>query len=104
MESLRFTAISGKQKWPGKVTSFKNWGSHYSVHIESRSGFTFIIGKYEPGWFISIPDYGIGADLSACPTDTFYNTEKLIQKGMNKVDAVTVAYAIKALFDAGLIK
>ncbi|PKM82571.1 MAG: hypothetical protein CVU89_03460 [Firmicutes bacterium HGW-Firmicutes-14] len=103
MPELKFTVVNGKNKWPGKVTRFKNHGSHYAVHAESRSGITFIIGEYEPGWFISVPAYGIGADLSSYPTDIFYNTESLVRNGMNKVDAVTVAYAINALAQAGMI-
>jgi len=42
------------ENWPGIITNF---GSHYELKIESRSGFIVIIGKTNHGNFACIPDY-----------------------------------------------
>lgn len=88
--------IGGKyEEWDGYVTSIRNYGSHYEIKVESRSGFFFMIGKYIGGGFISIPDYKVGCDLSLYG-DYFWNNEHLA-KIMNPVDAATVAEALRTL-------
>lgn len=83
------------QRWSGTVTRLINHGSYYEVYISSRSGFFFLVGKYINGHFISIPAYNVGSDLSDFG-DYFWNNERLASI-MNKVDAATVAEALRAL-------
>lgn len=89
------------EEWNGYVTHIRNYGSHYEVKIDSRSGFIFIIGKYVNGAFISIPAYNVGCDLSIY-SDYFWNNEHLAMI-MNPVDAATVAEALRALSKNGYI-
>jgi len=83
------------EHWSGAVTHLINHGSHYEIYISSRSGFVFIVGKYISGGFISIPAFNVGSDL-ADYGDYFWNKERLASI-MNKVDAVTVAEALRTL-------
>jgi len=83
------------ENWTGRVTSLINHGSHYEIHISSRSGFVFLIGRYINGGFISIPAFDVGSDL-ADYGDYFWNNERL-SAIMNPVDAATVAEALRAL-------
>jgi hypothetical protein len=45
-----------------------------------------------------------GCNLSMGLNDTFYNTEKLFAATKNKVDAITIAEALKALDLACILK
>lgn len=83
------------EEWNGHIIYLHNYGSHYEIKIESRSGFIFIIGRYAYGAFISIPAYNAGCDLSSYG-DYFWNNEHLA-KIINPVDAATVAEALKVL-------
>ncbi|MDT3702944.1 MAG: hypothetical protein ROZ36_07850 [Thermincola sp.] len=83
------------ESWPGTVTRLVNHGSHYEIYISSRSGFTFIVGKYINGGFISIPAFNVGSDL-ADYDDYFWNNEHLALI-MNRADAATVAEALRTL-------
>lgn len=84
-----------KEEWIGSVNRITNHGSHYEIQIESRSGFLIMIGKYNYGAFISIPAFGVGCDLAGYD-DYFWNNEQLRSR-MNKVDAATVAEAIRTM-------
>ena len=98
---IKFECIMKKGKrtenWSGMITSLTKFGSHYELKIESRSGFIVIIGKTNYGNFACIPDCDVGCHLSALK-DLFWNSERLISI-MNKVDAITVAHALKAVAD-----
>jgi len=83
------------QTWNGKVTRLVNYGSHYEISIDSRSGFFFLVGHCVNGNFISIPAFNIGSDL-ADYSDYFWNNERLSDI-MNPVDAATVAEALRCL-------
>lgn len=83
------------EKWTGMVTHFINHGSHYEISVSSRSGFVFLVGQYVNGGFISIPDFKVGTDL-ADYGDYFWNNERL-SSIMNRVDASTVAEALRTL-------
>lgn len=88
---------SGKktEEWSGAISNITNFGRHYELKIESRSGFIVTIGKSNCGNFDCIPDYNDGCHLSNL-NDILWNSEKL-RSIMNKVDAVTVAYALQAV-------
>jgi hypothetical protein len=83
------------ENWDGAVSCIINHGSHYEIYVSSRSGFVFIVGKYEYGSFISIPAFKVGSDL-ADYGDYFWNNEHLAYI-MNRVDAATVAEALRTL-------
>ena len=88
--------IGGKfEQWDGYVENIHNYGSHYEIQVESRSGFTFMVGNYVNGNFISIPAFGVGCDLSSYD-DYFWNNEKLASL-MSPVDAATIAEALRNL-------
>jgi len=89
----------GKQieEWPGTITRLVNHGSHYEMQISSRSSITVIFGDSQRGGFCCIPDWKAGCELAGY-TDIFWNLEHITAAmgRNNKVDAVTVAYAIAA--------
>ena len=91
------TMKTGKkiESWSGMITKLTKFGSHYELKIESRSGFIVVIGKTNYGNFACIPDYDVGCHLSALK-DLFWNSERL-RKIMNKVDGITLAYALQAV-------
>jgi hypothetical protein len=83
------------ERWKGTITRFINHGSHYEIYVSSRSGFAFLAGQYTNGGFISIPAFEVGADLADFG-DYFWNNERLASI-MNRVDAATVAQALRTL-------
>lgn len=85
------------EKWAGRITSFKDYGSHYEIRIESRSSILVLFGKTTQGAFACMPDFGAGCHMID-PKNLFWNTEKLVNV-LGKVDGITVACAIKALAD-----
>jgi hypothetical protein len=82
-------------RWGGTITRLINHGSHYEIYVSSRSGFTLLVGQYTNGGFISIPVFNVGADLADFG-DYFWNNERLASI-MNRVDAATVAQALRTL-------
>lgn len=85
------------ERWKGRITEFKNHGSHYEIRIESRSGILVIFGKTRQGGFACMPDFGAGCYLASLK-DKFWNTEKLSEV-LGKVDGITVAEALFAIAD-----
>lgn len=86
-----------KEKWLGRVTYLRNYGSHFELKIESRSSLMVLFGKTSRGFFASIPDFGSGCHL-VDPNDIFWNTESLTRT-LGKVDGITVATALYAVAD-----
>jgi len=86
-----------KEKWPGRITYLRNYGSHFELQIESRSSLMVLFGKTSRGFFASIPDFGSGCHL-VNPDDIFWNTESL-SRVLGKVDGITVATALYTLAD-----
>jgi len=89
------------EEWDGYIRRISNYGSHYEIRIDSRSGFVFIVGQYAAGAFISIPAFEVGCDLASYG-DYFWNNEALARR-MNPVDAATVAEALRTLSTSNLI-
>ena len=89
------------EEWDGYVKSIHDHGSHYEIHIDSRSGFLFIVGLYQYGAFVSIPAFNVGSDL-ADYSDYFWNNNRLARL-MNPVDAATVAEALRTLSERQII-
>lgn len=86
-----------QERWAGCAEVIRETPNVVEAMVEGRgTHMNVIIGKYYNGNFICIPNLSVGCDLSTWWDDIFWNTEKLTGL-MNKVDAVTAAYAIKAL-------
>jgi len=85
------------EKWTGKIVGFKDYGTHYEIRIESRSGILVLFGRTAQGAFACMPDFGAGCHLVS-PRDLFWNMEQLVRV-LGKVDGITVAYALNALAD-----
>jgi hypothetical protein len=81
-----------KQTWSGQITSLYNYGSHYEMRIESRSGITVLFGKTSMGSFACMPDFSAGCHLAELDNE-FYSKQKLFNV-INPVDAITVARAL----------
>jgi len=54
-----------------------------------------IIGEYEYGRYLCIPDWGVGSPLAELD-DSFWNREQL-ERRIGRVDAITVSEAVKTL-------
>lgn len=84
------------RRWTGEV---KVAGSHtYEVELiiyGRGSCMNAVVGKYRNGQYICIPDLDTGCPLSRL-TDTFWNSERL-SSHIPEVDAITIAYALKAV-------
>ncbi|MGH4117879.1 hypothetical protein [Clostridium sp.] len=87
----------GKETWTGSITSIVNYGSHYEIRIDSRSGILVLIGKTSMGNFACMPDFGAGCHLGTLD-DKFYSTEKL-SNVLGKIDGITVASALYSIAD-----
>lgn len=99
---LSFSCARKKETWAGLITHLINHGSHYEIHVQSRSSIIFIIGKYATGGFISIPAFNAGSDLAGF-SDYFWNCERL-SLSVSAVDAITIAQAIRTLHNDGYLK
>lgn len=86
-----------KEKWPGRITYLRNYGSHFEFNIVSRSSLMVLFGKTSRGFFASIPDFGSGCHL-VNPDDIFWNTESL-SRVLGKADGITVATALYTVAD-----
>lgn len=86
-----------KEKWPGRITYIRNYGSHFELNIVSRSSLIVLFGKTSRGFFACIPDFGSGCHL-VNPYDIFWNTESL-SRVLGKVDGITVATALYTVAD-----
>lgn len=87
----------GKETWTGRITSIINYGSHYEIAIDSRSGIMVLIGKTSMGTFACMPDFSAGCHLATLD-DMFYSTEKLTDV-MGRIDGITVASALYSIAD-----
>jgi len=87
----------GIERWKGNIPGFVNYGSHFEVRIESRSGIMVLFGKTSQGGFACMPDYDTGCHLSNLK-DKYWNTERLTTV-LGEVDGITVAQALYVLAD-----
>lgn len=58
-----------------------------------------IYGRHINGYFCAIPNFGISCEMAE-PSDTFYNTERLIGVGVGARAARELAKAIKEIVKA----
>lgn len=85
------------EKWNGKIAAIENYGSHYEIRIESRSGITVLVGKSAFGNFACIPDFNVGCYLANLK-DKFWNSERLCAV-LGNIDGITVASALQTIAD-----
>ena len=90
-----------KERWNGIIPKIIKYESHYEIRIESRSGIMVTFGKTSQGGFACMPDFGAGCYLADLK-DRFWNTEKLSEV-LGEVDGITVAEALYALADKGVV-
>lgn len=77
------------------------WKGHIEqIQIEmdvfgKGSAMHIIIGEYEYGRYLCIPDWGVGSPLAGLDDD-FWNRKQL-ERRIGRVEAITVSEAIKTL-------
>ena len=82
--------------WKGYVKQLRRHGDTVEADISGKgSAMHVIIGRYEYGRYLCIPDCGVGSTLAALD-DCFWNREQLEPK-MGRTDAITLAEALKAI-------
>ncbi len=87
---------SDERRWTGEIKITRRSLNAVEFIIYGRSScMNGVVGKYMSGQYICIPDIDVGCPLSRM-SDTFWNKERL-SGHMQETDAVTVAYALKAL-------
>lgn len=59
--------------------------------------FHIIYGKYINGWYLCVPDWCIGVELSH-PDDTFWNRESLLHAGVDENTATILIAALKITY------
>lgn len=94
---MTFNCYYRKNKWAGKITMFKDYGSHLEMRVESLSSITILFGRTSLGYFACMPDFKASCHLIE-PENEAYNREKLISV-MNTIDGITIARALCVLFD-----
>ena len=92
---------SGIERWKGIIPRITDHGSHLEIRIESRSGIMVVFGRTSRGGFACMPDHDVGCHLSDYK-DRFWNTERLTEV-LGEVDGITVAEALYALADNGVV-
>lgn len=82
--------------WKGKIEQVRFHGGIIEMDVSGKgSAMHVIIGEYEYGRYLCIPDWGVGSPLAGLD-DSFWNREQL-EKRIGRVDAITIAEAIKTL-------
>jgi hypothetical protein len=97
LSAMTFNCYYQKNKWPGRIVQFKDYGSYIEIRVESLSSITVIFGKTSLGYFACMPDFEAGCHLIE-PENEVYNRKKLISV-MNPIDGATVARALYVLFE-----
>lgn len=83
-----------EQLWIGEIKHLKSAKNYYEMDVVGRgSSFHVIFGQSSKGGYLCIPEWDVGCRLAAF-RDIFWNQEQL-EKQLAKVDAITVATAIK---------
>lgn len=84
------------QFWEGKVHNIQRRNGMIEADITGKgSQMHVIIGEYENGNFVCIPEWGVGSALSYLD-DRFWNRERLARY-MGNVDAITLSEALNVI-------
>lgn len=82
--------------WKGYVKQIRCHGDTVEADISGKgSAMHVIIGRYEYGRYLCIPDWGIGSVLAALD-DCFWNREQL-ERRLGRADAITLSEALKVI-------
>ncbi len=82
--------------WKGRIGQVRSHNGMIEMDVFGKgSAMHVIIGEYEYGRYLCIPDWGIGSPLAELE-DSFWNREQL-ERLTGRVDATTVSEAIKTL-------
>ena len=80
----------------GYVKQLRRHGDTVEADISGKgSAMHVIIGRYEYGRYLCIPDCGVGSTLASLD-DCFWNREQL-ERQMGRTDAITLSEALKAI-------
>lgn len=88
----KFRCENKKESWVGHIRYVKNYGSHYEMYVESRSGLLITFGEISSGNFLCVPNFNVGCELAEL-RDRFWNKERLIPI-LGEIDGITVAEAL----------
>lgn len=84
-----------EREWNGHVRIVAQTANVVELIIEGRGSYMdTIIGKYRIGLYICIPAINVGCPISSM-SDFFWNRNRLSEQ-MNRIDAITVAWALEA--------
>ncbi len=84
------------RRWQGEVVVKSRSKEMAELLISGRgSCMNAVVGRYEGGQYICIPELDTGCPLSRL-TDTFWNRERL-SGHVGEVDAITIANALEAV-------
>ena len=82
--------------WKGHVKQLRCHGDTVEADISGKgSAMHVIIGWYEYGRYLCIPDWGIGSTLAGLD-DCFWNREQL-ERRLGRADAITLSEALKVI-------
>ena len=82
--------------WKGHVKQLRCHGDTVEADISGKgSAMHVIIGWYEDGSYLCIPDWGIGSTLAGLD-DCFWNREQL-ERRLGRADAITLSEALKVI-------
>lgn len=82
------------REWEGQVDLKARKEHSAELNISGKGSQMYaIIGQYEYGWYICIPEWGVGSPLAGL-TDVFWNREQL-SRWLSPVDAITIAEALR---------
>lgn len=94
---IEFNCTNTSETWTGKINYLKDYGNHYEMRIESRSGIDVIFGCSSAGNFVCIPNFNVGCHLAHLK-DKFWNQEKLTSI-LGEVDGITLTEALYNIYD-----
>lgn len=87
---------AGDRIWKGCVEVCGCRGGTVEMDVSGKgSAMHVIIGRYEAGKYLCIPEWGIGSPLAGLE-DSFWNREQL-ERQIGRVDAITLSEALKAI-------
>ena len=88
--------LASDRIWKGHVKQIRRHGDTVEAYISGKgSAMHVILGFYEYGRYLCIPDWGIGSALAALD-DCFWNREQL-ERRLGTADAITLSEALKVI-------
>ncbi len=84
-------------RWDGKIYPIKMETQPYEISMQIRGlSYHLIFGEQLNGWFLCIPEWGIGAELGD-PADMFWNTGSLIRAGTDNATTACIVNALRVI-------